>query len=275
VCDERGLAYQLLSRQDMDIAEPASVAAALDRWQPWALVNTAGYVRVDDAETDVERCFRENAHGPVTLAQASAARGVRVVTFSSDLVFDGAATVPYVESDAVAPPNVYGASKAEAERRVLEVDPAALVVRTSAFFGPWDVHNFVYLVLRGLAAGEEVVAADDALVSPTYVPDLVHATLDLLIDHEVGVWHLANVGCLTWADLARTAARRAGLSTRRLRPRHTADLHLAAPRPAMSVLSSERGRLLPNLDDALERFFVDSGRVWREASAVRPASGAA
>jgi dTDP-4-dehydrorhamnose reductase len=275
VCDKRGLAYQLLSRQDMDIAEPASVAAALERWQPWAVINTAGYVRVDDAETDIERCLRENTQGPVVLAQASARRGVRMVTFSSDLVFDGMSSVPYVESDAVGPLNVYGFSKADAERRVLEADPSALVVRTSAFFGPWDVHNFVYLALRSLAAGEEVVAADDALVSPTYVPDLAHATLDLLIDHEAGVWHLANVGCLSWVDLAAMAARRAGLPTRRLVPRRTAALHLAARRPAMSVLGSERGRLMPDLEDALERFFIDSGRAWREPSSFGAASGAA
>jgi dTDP-4-dehydrorhamnose reductase len=78
--------------------------------------------------------------------------------------------VPYVESDPPAPLNVYGRSKAEAERRVLECHPAALVVRTSAFFGPWDEYNYVALVLRALRAGKPFLAATDLVVSPTYVP---------------------------------------------------------------------------------------------------------
>jgi dTDP-4-dehydrorhamnose reductase len=267
----RGLAHGLVSRQDMDIADPASVATALDRHRPWAVINTAGYVRVDEAETDVTRCFRENAEGAAILARACAERGIRLVTFSSDLVFDGLKDAAYVESDAVAPLNVYGASKAQAERRVLEADPSALVVRTSAFFGPWDVHNFVYFVLGRLAAREEVEAADDALVSPTYVPDLVHACLDLLVDGEQGVWHLANVGGLTWAELARAAARQAGVSTRSLHPRPTEDLRLPACRPRQSVLASERGQVMPALEDALQRFCLECEVAWPTAASARAA----
>src|SRR5215213_9355120 len=206
VCSDRGWPYRLLRRQDMDIAAPASVAAALDALTPWAVVNTAGYVRVDDAEGEPERCFRENAAGPAALAGACAARGIGLVTFSSDLVFDGRKGAPYAEGDAVNPLNVYGRSKAAAEARVLAVHPAALVVRTSAFFGPWDEHNFVTAVLRALAAGEPFRAASDAVVSPTYVPDLVGACLDLLAAGRTGLVHAATAGAVTWADLARRAA---------------------------------------------------------------------
>jgi dTDP-4-dehydrorhamnose reductase len=221
LCGARGLCHVLLAREEMDIAEPESVERALARLKPWAVINTAGFVRVDEAEREVRRCLRENADGPETLAARCAAHGVGLVSFSSDLVFDGAKSSPYIESDRVAPLNVYGYSKAAAELRVLESHLSALVIRTSAFFGPWDRYNFVTAALGELAAGRSFVAACDALVSPTYVPDLVEATLDLLIDGEQGIWHLSNGGAITWADLARRVARLAGLSTHLVEARPT------------------------------------------------------
>jgi dTDP-4-dehydrorhamnose reductase len=254
LCTNRGIAFRLLSRRDMDIASPESVEAALEKFKPWAVINTAGYVRVDDAEADAERCMRENAVGPEVLATVCAARGVKLVTFSSDLVFGENRDTPWVESSPVEPLNVYGRSKAEAERRVLERLPSALVVRTSAFFGPWDEHNFVTLALRALRRGETFAAAEDVFVSPTYVPDLVHTALDLLIDEERGVWHLANAGEVTWADLARQAAELAGLSPEGVEGRPLASFGWAAARPRYSVLASERGQVMPTLASALERY---------------------
>jgi dTDP-4-dehydrorhamnose reductase len=254
LCELRGISYRLLTRVEMDIADQHSVEAALAEFDPWAVVNTAGYVRVDDAEREPERCMRENAEGAATLAEACARRGAQLLTFSSDLVFDGTKRSPYVESDAVSPLNVYGRSKAEAERRVLAALPSALVVRTSAFFGPWDEHNFITIALQTLAEGRKFVAADDAFVSPTYVPDLVNVSLDLLIDGERGLWHLANEGTTNWAELARLAARRAGLEASLVEARPTALMQLAAPRPPYTVLASERAQLLPTLEDALARY---------------------
>jgi dTDP-4-dehydrorhamnose reductase len=92
------------------------------------------------------------------------------------------------------------------------------------------------------------------VVSPTYVPDLVDATLDLLIDGERGLWHLANQGAVTWADFARLGARGCGVDPSRVEECATNDLGFAAKRPRYSVLGSERGRLLPTLDDAIARF---------------------
>lgn len=254
ICDIRGIRYHLLTRKDMDIAEKESVDTALTALKPWAVVNTAGYVRVDDAEHEPDACRRENTDGPAILAANCARRGVALLTFSSDLVFDGTSASPYVESDTVAPLNVYGHTKAEAEARVLEAFPQALVVRTSAFFGPWDDYNFLTIALRTLAAGNEFLACEDAVVSPTYVPDLVQASLDLLIDGECGLWHLANPGALSWVELAREAANIAGLETTRIHAVKNRDLGLVAPRPTYSVLGSERGVLLPSLEDAIARY---------------------
>lgn len=262
-CEGRGLPYRLLTRHDLDIADPESVERALREHQPWGVVNAAGYVRVDDAEHD-PRNDRENADGPRLLAQACAAQDIRLLTFSSDLVFDGQRDSAYVESDTPNPLNAYGRSKHAAEQGVLETLPEALVVRTSAFFGPWDPHNFAAHVRRELGAGRVLHAADDQVVSPTYVPDLTHAALDLLIDGEGGLWHLANQGAVSWADFARQVAGTAGLDAGRVAAVPTSALGLSAPRPAYSALTSERGLVMPDLDAALHRWHTHSEVQDRE-----------
>jgi dTDP-4-dehydrorhamnose reductase len=258
----RGITYRLLTRQEMDITNPASVDAAFAELQPWAVVNAAGYVRVDDAEREPHICLKINTQGAEILATACAQYNAALLTFSSDLVFNGAVTNPYVETDTVAPLSVYGCSKVLAEKLVLQVYPASLVIRTSAFFGPWDEYNFVTIALRQLSAGNTFVAAEDAVVSPTYVPDLVHASLDLLIDGESGLWHLANKSAsaqltegIAWADLARVAAKQVGVSISSLVALPTQELGLTAKRPAYSVLGSDRGELMPCLESAMSRYF--------------------
>lgn len=258
-CCVRGIAHRALGRGEMDVADPAAVHAMLDALRPWAVVNAAGYVRVDDAEREPDACFRANAEGAAVLAEACAARGIALLTVSSDLVFDGMRDVPYVERDAPSPLNVYGRSKADAERRVRAAHPAALVIRTAAFFGPGNEHDFVAQALRALREGRPFLAADDATVSPTYVPDLVNAALDLLIDGERGVWHLANGGAVTWAELARRAAKAAGVDASGVVPVPTAALRLLAPRPLYTALASERGWPLPSLDDTLARYAAERG----------------
>jgi dTDP-4-dehydrorhamnose reductase len=250
VCNHRGLPHILLSRSEMDITDADSTEAALERVRPWAVINAAGYVRVDQAEREEERCFRENAHGAGMLARACARFDIPYVAFSSDLVFDGRLGRAYVESDAVCPTGVYGRSKAFAEQLVQEAFPEALVVRTSAFFGPWDQYNFVHTTLRALKEGRHVEASDEVMVSPTYVPDLVHATLDLLVDRAAGVWHLANQGMISWHELAARAASEAGVDASRL-------VRVDGGSRSATALSSERGLLLPTLEGAIQRYGRD------------------
>lgn len=268
VCARRGLPHRLLSRADMDIADEASVCAALARWQPWAVVNAAGFVRVDAAEVQPALQWRENVAGPRTLARVCARAGVQLAGFSSDLVFDGGKDSPYVESDRPQPLNAYGRGKHEAERRMLEACPGALVIRTAAFFGPWDAHNFVTVGLDSLRRDGPWVAACDQVVSPTYVPDLVHAALDLLIDGESGVWHLANGGAVSWAEFAAMAAGAAGLDAGRVHSLRDAALNQRARRPRYSALASERGRVMPPLEDALRRYLEEVGAAAPAAAAA-------
>jgi dTDP-4-dehydrorhamnose reductase len=258
-CAERALPHAALGRQDLDVTDPASIQAAIERWRPWAIVNAAGYGRVDDAERDPDACLELNADAPAALATACAGSGIRLVTFSCDLVFDGQLRRPYVETDTPHPLNVYGIAKLVGEARVRDILPEALIVRTSALFGPPSPDSFISGILRDLAEGRMCRAADDALTSPTYVPDLAHATLELLIDHAQGLWHLANRGEITWLGLARLAAERAGLSPDRVRPIAPGQLQLAAPRPAYSALGSSRGALLPSLESAVGRYIETAG----------------
>ncbi|MCZ0963758.1 family 1 glycosylhydrolase [Paracoccus benzoatiresistens] len=257
LCRLRGLPHVLTDRQGLAIDDPASVAAALDRLAPWAIINTAGMVSIEGAETDPEACFAANAEGPANLARACRSRGIAVVTFSSDQVFDGEKGTAYVEGDPIGPLNTYGRSKAEAERLVLDIDPDALVVRTAAFFSPHDVHNFAVHAIDALRAHQPFAAAGDNVVSPTYVPDLVNAVLDLLLDGESGIRHLASQGRLSWADFARALAAADGLDPDAVLPVEAARLGWRAPRPADVTLATDCGQLLPEIDDAIARFLRD------------------
>ena len=254
ICAVRGIPYRLTGREDFDIADEPSLRAALATLRPWAVVNTAGYVRVDEAENDEQRCWRENRDGAVALARACAELGIPLVTFSSDLVFPGRDGAPYHEGDRTAPRSAYGRSKAAAEVGVLAVHPGALVVRTAAFFGPWDRYNFVTQALQAMRRGEPWHAAHDQWVSPTYVPDLVKTSLDMLVDGERGLVHLANRGAVSWAQLAQMAAEAAGLDRQLVEPRPGAELGWVACRPRYSALGSERGIFMPTLEDGLERY---------------------
>ncbi|QAY76666.1 SDR family oxidoreductase [Sphingosinicella sp. BN140058] len=247
-CEHRALSFCLTDRAALDITDERSIAAALAHHKPWAVINTAGFVRVADAEREQDACVAANTDGAEKLARACAAAGIPYVTFSSDLVFDGQTDRPYVESDAPKPACVYGLSKAAAEARVLAAMPDALIVRTSAFFGPWDRYNFAWHALRALSNGEAFRACERTQVSPTYVPDLCHAVLDLLIDGASGIWHVANEGQVSWYEFARRVADRAGLDTGLVVPLQ-ADVE-----PGLNVLASERGGTLRALDEAIDDY---------------------
>jgi len=150
---------------------------------------------------------------------------------------------------------------------VLALCPSALIIRTAAFFGLWDEANFLTQALRDLEAGIPHIAADDLQVSPTFVPDLVNTALDLLIDGERGVWHLANAGGVSWADLARRAASIAGLDASLVHSRSHRECGFVARRPAYSVLGSERGDIMPSLENAIERYVAE--RPWARHAGAR------
>lgn len=195
------------------------------------LLHAAAWTDVDGAEADPQGAAAVNVGGTQHVAEL----GVPFVTFSSDYVFDGRKRDPYVESDAPNPQSVYGRTKLQGEAVAVEED--AWIVRSSWLFG-WTSRNFVRTMLQLGRERDEVAVVDDQRGAPTYVGHLAAATREL-VDLPRGVWHLAAAGDCTWAELAEAIFDEAGIDCR-VRRITTAELGRPAPRPAYSVLRSER-----------------------------------
>jgi dTDP-4-dehydrorhamnose reductase len=251
--EHRGLPFVLTDRRELAIEDETAIARALDRFNPWALVNAAGVSRIDEAERAPEACLEANGLAVERLVQACDRRGVRLVGFSSDLVFDGLAQRPYVETDRPNALNVYGRSKTLAEQAIL-AGADALVIRAGPVFSPDDNANFAHQAVQALSRRQVFAAVGDLTLSPTYVFDLVEHTLNLLIDGERGIWHLANVGAISWADFARALAVALHLDERLVQSVPATAFGWAAVRPAYSALGTARGALMPTLDSAIAHY---------------------
>ncbi len=254
VCRERCIPYYLAGREECDISNPSAIENMVSMHKPWAIINAAGFVKVDEAEQAMDDCMKANTSGPLNLAKICSQLGIQLVSFSSDLVFDGKKPTPYVESDLPNPLNIYGRSKAQSEINLQKECPSALIIRTSAFFGPWDSYNFAHYVEKALSQYESIPVVRDIFISPTYVPHLVHATLDILIDQESGIWHLANKGSVTWAAFAEMIADSLHLNKGLIRKVNASSMKYAAKRPFNSVLGSEKGYHLPSFESAFDEY---------------------
>ncbi len=255
ICQQRSIPFISLGREDVNILDEESIKSTIEHYKPWGIINASGYVKVDEAEINPRECYAINAMAPSLLAQLCRQYGIRLMSFSSDLVFDGAKRAPYFEGDEVLPLNVYGSSKAEGERLIIAENASSLIIRTSAFFGPWDQYNFVYAVINSLKQEQELCMPGDVIVSPTYVPDLCNAAMDLFIDEEEGIWHLSNDGMGSWSEFAGIIADRAGLNKNKIVERPLIEMGWRASRPLYSVLQSDKGVKLPNFENALTRYF--------------------
>lgn len=253
-CRLRGIDHVITRRDTLDLGDGASIVRTLDELNPWAVINCAGWVRVDDAEDQPEQCLAANFTGSVALGEACARRNIHYTCFSSDLVFDGHSERAYVEGDATAPLSIYGLSKARADDALQAAAGRALVIRTASFFSPYDQQNFAVHLVAALREGRPFRAVADCVTSPTYVPDLVRATLDLVIDDEVGLWHLASDGALSWADFAVAIGDALDLRTERIDAQPLAAMGWVAKRPRHAPITSQRGLIMPSLTSAITRF---------------------
>jgi dTDP-4-dehydrorhamnose reductase len=226
------------SRAQLDVASgPLELG-----YRPRLVLHAAAWTNVDGAEEDEQGARRVNVDGTRTVA----ALGAPMVYFSSDYVFDGTKREPYVESDVTRPLSAYGRTKLLGEGEVSE----GWIVRSSWLFG-WTSTNFVRTMLRLGAERDEVRVVDDQRGCPTYVGHLAQATRRLL-ELPGGIWHLAAEGECTWAELAAAVFEEAGLDCRVV-PIGSEELGRPAPRPAYSVLRSERegAPRLPHWRDGL------------------------
>jgi dTDP-4-dehydrorhamnose reductase len=267
-CRHRNLPFVLTRRSQMALDEPDTIERALEANRPWAVINAAGWVRVDDAEDHRDACFAANAEGAAALAAACHARAIHSVSFSSDLVFGGRPDGSYAEDDHPAPRNVYGQSKVAAELAIMALGASHLIVRTAAFFSSSDPYNFAWAVADALCRGERFRAACDQIVSPSYVPHLADAVLDLAIDRERGIWHLTNGAAVSWSGFAQRIATACGLPTSLVEAVPGEMLGWRAPRPSDVSLSSHRGSPMPTLDEGLAEF----ARSWRTMPRRRAAA---
>lgn len=223
-------------------------------WAPGLVLHTAAWTDVDGAEDNPQDAAAANVGGTAH----AAALGTPLVAYSSDYVFDGAKRAPYVESDSPSPLSAYGRTKLHAEAAAGE---RSWVVRSSWLFSETG-HNFVRTMLRLGEERDEVAVVHDQRGCPTYVGHLADATRALVDGGAAfGVWHLTADGDCTWADLAEALFDEAGLACR-VRRITSAELGARAPRPAYSVLRSEKDApRLPHWRDGLRECLAALGRT--------------
>jgi dTDP-4-dehydrorhamnose reductase len=231
------------SRAELDVTDAATVRQAIGPDD--LVINCAAWTDVDGAEEHEDDALRVNRDGARNVAEAAGT----VLYVSSDYVFDGSKREPYVESDPVNPLTAYGRTKLEGERATAAANERHFIARSSWLFGPGG-KNFVETML---ALGPEVRVVDDQVGCPTFTGHLADALVRLAGTADFGVHHVAAAGSCSWFEFAREIFSRAGSDTR-AEPCTTADFPRPAPRPAYSVLESERGNRLPSWQEGLDAY---------------------
>lgn len=254
-----------LTHAELDISDPAEVDAALTSAAPDVVVNCAAWTDVDGAEAEYEGALAVNGAGAGNVARAAGRAGAWTVHISSDYVFDGAKRQPYLESDPPAPLSGYGRSKLAGEEAVAtEAEDAHTIVRSSWLFGLGG-RCFPATILRLAAEREELTVVDDQVGCPTFTGHLATALAVICETRPSGVLHVAGGGSCSWFQFATEIVSAAGLGAQ-VKPGRTADQGRPAPRPAYSVLGSERRPQAPELPDwraGLEAYLAARSReAW-------------
>jgi len=236
-CHERDHEVVALAHAALDITSPAAVDEAMSRYEPDAVVNCAAFTDVDGAEDDEAGAMRLNDEGAALLGAAAASVGAKVLYPSSDYVFDGSASAPYVESDLPSPLSAYGRSKQAGETSVAVANPRHFITRSAWLFGLGG-KNFVETMLRLGREQSEVMVVTDQVGCPTYTRHLGEAIALLVEGDAFGIHHLAGGGQCSWYEFAQEIFDQAGVECR-VMSATTGMLARKAPRPPYSVLGSE------------------------------------
>ena len=241
VFDAGGHVVSGFDHATLDITNRDAVRATVVKFQPDAIVHSAAWTAVDACEADPDRAFAVNAMGTRFVVEASRLVGAAVHYISTDYVFDGTKTSPYVEWDQTNPQSVYGASKLAGEH---ELGDNSSIIRTSwvcGFHGP----NMVKTILRIAAENDSLSFVDDQRGCPTFADDLAAMIAQLVVERRTGVFHVTNAGPVSWFEFAREVLLASDQDPDRVLPVSTADLQppRPAPRPANSVLDHAALRL--------------------------------
>jgi dTDP-4-dehydrorhamnose reductase len=253
---EAGWSVIGLSRGELDITDAAAVEDAIDEIRPDVVFNCAAWTDVDGAESAERDAMRVNDTAAGIVAATAAAYDAAVLYVSSDYVFDGQKGSAYVESDLPAAISAYGRSKQAGETSTQIANPRHFIVRSSWLFGIGGP-NFVETMLRVGAEQPEVIVVSDQVASPTYTPHLAAALAELAETTDYGIHHRAGAGHCSWFDYAQEIFDQAGMETR-VMAGTTEMLGRPAPRPALSLLASERpdAVTLPDWRDALSEYLT-------------------
>lgn len=235
--------FVLVDRSQMDLSYPDTFEKLIQTINPDCIVNTAAYTAVDKSETEKELAYTINATAVQELARISKALAIPFITYSTDYVFDGEATEPYLSSTKIDPLNYYGSTKAAGETLAMEANENTIVIRTSWVFSSHG-NNFVKTMLRLMKERESLNIVADQKGRPTYAKDLAMATMKMIEALHAGktingVYHYANTGETTWFDFAAKIKAIAGLDCA-LNPIETKDFPTPAKRPTYSVLDTSR-----------------------------------
>lgn len=251
-CRMRGIPYIILDKKQINLFDIVQIENTLKQYDPWGLINIMDFNDVDKAEVQPVKCRMDNVVAASNVASVCSKIGIRYLSYSTDLVFNGKQRDPYVESCKVNPLNVYGVSKVAAENEILKYNPSALIIRTSTIFSRDD--NYITSIFKKIEQGRKVSAANDIIISPTYMPDLINTSLDIFIDGEKGIWHLTNRGSESWADFLMKLVETSGYDCKYIDPKSSRDLKFIARRPNYSVLDSEYAYLMPTFEQALSKY---------------------
>jgi dTDP-4-dehydrorhamnose reductase len=245
------------THSELDVTDADAVWRACVAERPDTVVNCAAYTNVDGAEDDLEGATRVNVDGARFAALAAAEVGASIVYPSSDYVFDGEKGAPYVESDAPRPLSVYGQTKAAGEAVTAAANQRYYIVRSAWLFGTAG-RNFVETMLTLGADQGEVVVVRDQVGCPTYTAHLADALVRLVDTTAFGIHHIAGGGECSWYEFAQEIFRQGALDVR-VMSMTTAELNRPAPRPAYSVLATERREAihLPEWEEGLASYLAE------------------
>ena len=230
-------------RSMFDLSKPELFESLIQQWAPQAIINTAAYTAVDKAEAEQDLANLINATAVAELARIAGANDILFITFSTDYVFNGNATSPYLTDTIIDPVNFYGTTKAKGEGLALAVNPNIIIIRTSWVFSSHG-NNFVKTMIRLMKERATLNVVSDQIGRPTYAKDLAIATLKIIDEVSGGkkihgVYHYANKGVTSWFEFAQQIKKNVGLSCE-LIPIYTAQFPTPAKRPAYSVLDTQK-----------------------------------
>jgi dTDP-4-dehydrorhamnose reductase len=245
------------SHGELDVTDRSAVERFVLQGRPDAVINCAAYTDVDGAEDDLSGAMDVNAEGAGFVAAAAAEIGAKVLYPSSDYVFDGSKSEPYVESDEPRPQSVYAQSKLAGEHETVGANPRHFVVRSAWLFGT-SGRNFVETMLSLARDHGEVLVVRDQIGSPTYTAHLADALVRLVDTDAFGVHHLASQGECSWYEFAQEIFRQAGVDCR-VMSCTTDEFARPAPRPQYSVLGTERAEAiyLPHWKEGLASYLAE------------------